>query len=152
MPRIETSVIVAAPVAAVFAVAREVEAFPQFMDDVQSVTITACSEDGLTTTTDWVGIIREFRMEMKWTQEDVWDPTTGRDDFRMLKGDMDSMAGSWVFTAVDGGTRFDSVLDYEYNVPLVGPIVKALIKRKMQNNLSAQLEAIKARAEERAKA
>lgn len=147
MPRIETSVLVSAPVDVVFAVARDVEAFPGFMDDLESLKLLESHDGGTRTLTEWVGVIREFKMNIKWIQEDVWDPEKHRDDFRMLSGDMDAMAGYWQFDEVDGGTQFSSVLDYEYNVPLIGPMVKALIKKKMTANLEAQLAAIKARAE-----
>src|SRR2546429_10016480 len=94
-----------------------------------------------------MGLIREFKMTVKWTQEDVWDPARHRDDFRMIKGDMDSMSGYWQFTSEGSGTRFESVVDYEYNVPLIGPLIKALIRKKMEANLDAQMRAIKQKAE-----
>ena len=147
MPKIELSIVINAPVDHVYAIARDVEAFPSFMADLKSLTVVDRSEDGLKTVTDWTGLIREFKMEVKWTQEDVWTPATHRDDFRMLKGDMNSMSGFWQFTAEGDGTRFDSVMEYEYDVPLIGPMIKALIKKKMTDNLQATLEAIKTRAE-----
>lgn len=149
MPRIELSITIDAPVNEVYAVARDVEAFPQYMEDLQSIKVMERSEDGNRTVTEWVGLIREFRMTVKWTQEDVWDPVSHRDVFRMLKGDMDSMSGYWQFTEQDAKTRFDSVVDYEYNVPLIGPMIKALIRKKMEANLDAQMRAIKSRAESR---
>jgi len=148
MPRIALSLHVDAPVERVFQVARDVESLPEIMEDLQALTVLERSDDGRRTVTEWVGLIREFKMTVKWTQEDVWDDVAFRDDFRMLKGDMDSMSGWWQFTPVEGGTRFDSVVDYEYNVPLIGPMIRALIRRKMEANLDAQMRAIKARAEE----
>ncbi len=147
MPRIEQNLIVDAPVEKVYAVARDVESFPDIMEDLQSLILLERSEDGNRTVTEWVGLIREFKMTVKWSQEDVWDPATYRDDFRMIKGDMDSMSGFWQFSSVDGGTNFESVVDYEFNVPLIGPMIKALIKKKMEANLDAQMRAIKRRAE-----
>jgi uncharacterized membrane protein len=147
MPKIELSITINAPVDHVYAVARDVESFPSFMADLKSLTVVERSEDGLRTVTDWTGLIREFKMEVKWTQEDIWNPEIHRDDFRMLKGDMNSMSGFWLFTAEGSGTRFDSVMEYEYDVPLIGPMIKALIKKKMTDNLQATLEAIKSRAE-----
>ena len=147
MPRIEQTVTINAPIERVYEIARDVESFPQFMEDLQSLTVKERSEDGNRTVTDWVGLIREFKMTVKWTQEDVWNPATHRDDFRLIKGDMDSMSGYWQFTEENGVTRFDSVTDYEYNVPLIGPMIKALIKKKMEQNLDATLQAIKRRAE-----
>lgn len=147
MPRIELSLDVNAPVRVVYDIARRVEEFPEFMEDLQSLTVLERSEDGNRTVTEWVGIVREFRMTVRWVQEDVWDPEMFRDDFRMLRGDLDSMSGYWQFTETPSGCRFDSVLEYEYNVPLIGPMIKALIKKKLTENLEAQMRAIKDRAE-----
>ena len=147
MPRIEQTLTIEAPIDRVYEIARDVESFPEFMEDLQSLTVKERSGDGNRTVTDWVGLIREFKMTVKWTQEDIWNPAAHRDDFRMLKGDMDSMSGYWQFTEENGKTRFDSVTEYEYNVPLIGPMIKALIKKKMEQNLDATMQAIKRRAE-----
>ncbi len=149
MPVIEQSVEIAAPADLVFSVARNVEAFPTFMSDLQSLTVLESSDDGLRTVTEWVGIIQAFKMKIRWTQEDHWDVNALRDDFRMLQGDMDRMEGFWQFTAVDTDhTRFDSNVDYDLNVPMVGPMVKGLVKKLMTENLQTTLNAIKKRAEE----
>src|SRR5262245_19880205 len=148
MPRIEQTLMVEAPVEKVYAVARDVEAFPDFMEDLQSLSVIERSPDGNRTVTEWVALIREFKLIVKWSQEDVWNPKSHRDDFKMLKGDMDSMSGYWQFSNLDGNTQFESVVDYEYNVPLIGPMIKSLIKKKMESNLDAQMQAIKAKAEE----
>ncbi len=149
MTKIEQSITIAAPVERVFAVARNVEAFPEFMADLKSLTVRERNEEGTRTVTEWVGLIREFKMTIKWTQEDLWDTAHYRDDFNMLSGDMDSMKGYWQFTPVDAqSTRFESLVNYEYNVPLIGAMVQNLIKKKMTENLQATMDAIKRRAEE----
>ena len=148
MPRIEQTIEIAAPIAKVYAVARNVEAFPQFMDDLKSLTVLERSEDNARTVTEWVGLIREFKMTVKWTQEDLWRDVDYRDDFKMLHGDMDRMEGYWQFSAPsETVTRFESVLDYEYDVPLIGPMVKSLIKKKLTDNLQATMDAIKKQSE-----
>ncbi len=150
MPRIEQSLTIDAPVERVYSIARDVEAFPNYMDDLQSITVLERSEDGNRTITEWVGLVRQFKMKLKWTQEDLWDPAAHRDEFKALKGDVDSMSGYWQFTedSGGGGTRFDSLVDYEINVPLVGALVKQLIRKLMEQNLDAQMKAIKAKAEQ----
>lgn len=149
MPKIEQSIVVDAPIDHVYQIARDVETFPQFMQDLRSLTLLERSPDGQRTVTEWVGLIREFKMTIKWTQEDQWDEAAHRDVFKMLSGDMDSMSGVWQFTAEGAQqTRFDSTLEYEYNVALIGPMVKNLIKKKMTDNLQATLNAIKQKAEE----
>jgi coenzyme Q-binding protein COQ10 len=98
VPKIEQSVIIDAPIEHVYQIARDVETFPQFMQDLRSLTLVERSLDGSRTVTEWVGLIREFKMTIKWTQEDQWDEATHRDVFTMLSGDMDSMSGVWQFT------------------------------------------------------
>ncbi len=147
MPRIEQSIEIAAPIDSVFKIARDVETFPEFMEDLKSLTVLERSEDGNRTVTEWTGLIREFKMVVKWTQEDCWDTQRYRDEFKMIQGDMTSMSGYWQFSPSGSGTTFESVMDYEYDVPLIGPMIKSLIKKKMADNIQATLEAIKNRAE-----
>jgi ribosome-associated toxin RatA of RatAB toxin-antitoxin module len=148
MPRIEQSLLINASVDRAYAIARDVEAFPNYMDDLQSIKVVERSEDGNRTITEWVGLVRQFKMTLKWTQEDIWNPETHRDDFKALKGDVDSMSGFWQFTEENGQTRFESLVDYEINVPLVGALVKQLIRKLMEQNLEAQMLAIKHQAEQ----
>jgi len=148
MPRIEQSVEIDANIAQVYGIARDVEAFPRFMADLQSLTVLERSPDDTRTVTEWVGLIQAFKMKIRWTQEDLWNAETYRDDFTMLKGDLDRMEGYWQFEPVGANrTRFLSVVDYDFNVPMVGPMVKGLVRKLMTENLQATLEAIKKRAE-----
>src|SRR5207248_722166 len=101
MPRIEQSLTINAPVAEVYAIARDVESFPDIMDDLQSITVLERSADGNRTVTEWVGLVRQFAMKLKWQQEDVWDPVRHRDDFKAIKGDVDELSGYWQFTQAD---------------------------------------------------
>ena len=150
MPRIEQSVEIDAPIAQVYRIARDVEAFPQFMADLQSLTVLERSPDDTRTVTEWVGVIQAFKMKIRWTQEDLWKADAYRDDFRMIQGDMDRMEGYWQFEPLsETRTRFLSVVDYDFNVPMVGPMVKGLVKKLMTENLQSTLEAIKKRAEGR---
>jgi uncharacterized membrane protein len=146
MPRIEQSIHITAPIETAYAIARDVESFPDIMEDLQSIVVLERSEDGNRTVTEWVGLVRQFKMKLKWQQEDLWDPARHRDDFKTLKGDVE-FTGYWQFTSRDGGTKFESVVDYELDVPLIGPLVKSLIRKLMETNLAAQMQAIKEKAE-----
>ncbi len=148
MPRIESSVTVNAPLARVWEIARDVESFPQFMPDLKSLAVLERSEDGLRTVTEWVGLVKEFKMTVKWTEEDLWDPEAHTCTFKMLKGDLSRYDGVWSFAEQDGAVRFDSVIDWQYDVPLIGPLIKNLIAAKMQENAEKVLTAIKERAEQ----
>lgn len=149
MPVIEQSIWIHAPVERVYAIARDVERFPEVMPDLESVRVLERSEDGSRTVTEWTGLVREFNnMRVKWTEEDIWDDCTHTCRFRLLKGDLQRMEGEWRFVEEEGGTRFLSRLEYDYNVPLLGTLVKNLIHKKLEENVQMVLEGIRKRAEE----
>ena len=145
MPTVETSVWVNAPLSAVYAVAKDNKSFPEFMKDVKSLEIV--EEQGNRIVSDWVGIVPQFMLKVRWRQEDVWDDAQHVCTFRQLQGDYDKLDGTWRFRDENGGTRFDSVVDYEYNVPTLGPLVRKVIHNIVIKNMENVLEAIKGRAE-----
>lgn len=145
MPTVKTTVWINAPLEQVYAIAKDNRAFPDFMEDVESLQIV--ETDGSTVVSDWVGKIPTFGMKVRWRQEDRWDDQAKTDTFRQIKGDYDSMSGTWAFTEENGGTRFDSVLDYEYVVPGLGAVVGKVIYGLVVKNMEGVLDAIKRRAE-----
>jgi ribosome-associated toxin RatA of RatAB toxin-antitoxin module len=148
MPRVEGHVLIRASRDAVITVARNNEAFPEFMDDVQSLNVLSKSEDGKVITTEWVGIIPRFNRKIRWEQEDTWDLERGTCRFRQLMGDFDEFSGVWGFTEEEPGlTRFDSMIDYRLEIPLVGPLIKNVIHKTMENNIEATMRSIKKRCE-----
>ncbi|QYK52495.1 MAG: SRPBCC family protein [Fimbriimonadaceae bacterium] len=145
MPTVNTSVWINAPLDRVYAIARDNRSFPEFMEDVESLEIV--SEEGDTVVSDWVGRVPAFGLKVRWTQEDVWDHDAHSCEFTQVKGDYDKMVGSWKFAEENGGTRFDSVLEYEYVVPGLGTLVGKVIYGLVVKNMEGVLGAIKSRAE-----
>ena len=78
---------------------------------------------------------------------DIWDDDAHTCVFRQVSGDYDKLEGTWKFVEEDGGTRFDSYLEYEYIVPAVGPLVKKVVHSIVIKNMESVLGAIKERAE-----
>lgn len=148
MPNVKTSVWINAPLDKVYAIARDNRSFPEFMEDVDSLEVT--SETETTVVSDWVGRVPAFNLKVRWTQEDVWNHDTHTCTFTQVKGDYDKMVGTWQFSAENDGTRFDSVLDYEYSVPGLGPLVGKVIYGLVVKNMEGVLGAIKKRAETQA--
>ena len=145
MPTVQTTVQVEAPIEAVYAVANDNESFPEYMADVE--TLKVVERDGDRVVSDWVGVVPTFGLRIRWRQEDVWDEDARTCKFRQLEGDYDTLVGSWSFTERDGGTRFESTLDYEYSVPGLGARVKKVIHNIVVKNMEGVLGAIKQRAE-----
>ena len=145
MPTVTTSIWINAPLAKVYEIAKDNESYPEYMKDVQSVTLV--ERDGNRVVADWVGLITQFMLKVRWRQEEIWDDATHSSAFKQLQGDYDLMEGTWRFAEENGGTRFDQHLDYEYNVPTLGPLVKKVIYNIVVKNLTNVGEAIKTRAE-----
>jgi len=147
MARVELETVIHAPLETVYAVARDVEAFPQFMPDVKSVRLLERSDDGSRTLTEWVAYASQLKLQVRWTEEDVWDDTARTCHFRQVKGDYDQMEGRWEFLPHPAGTLFRSTLEYELRVPLLGALVQKVIHHLVVQNLKGILEGVKTRAE-----
>ena len=147
MPTVESSVFINAPVEKVFALARDIESFPQFFPDLKKVTVLERSPDGSRVVGEFVGYIKDFRITIKWVEEDLWDEQEKTCRFSLVRGDFKSYSGTWKFEPEGGGTKYTSVIDFEYNIPLIGPIIKSLVARLMKQNVDNMLNAIRRKAE-----
>jgi len=147
LPIVNSSIEIDGPIDRVFSLARDIETFPDFMSDLESVSIIERSDDGSRIVSDWVGIVKEFKTKIRWTEEDIWDDEAKTCVFTLVKGDYSKYAGKWNFTDVDGKTRFDSEIEVEYDIPLVGALIKSIIAKKMKENVDNMLVAVKSRIE-----
>jgi len=145
MPVVDKSILIRGDLEEVYQTAKNVEEFPQFMPDVESVRIV--ERHGSTVISEWVGVVQEFRMKVRWTERDIWDDANHTCEFSLVKGDYEKYCGRWTFRPVDGQVEFRNVLEYEINVPLIGPLIKKLIDKKMNENVERMLAAIKKRVE-----
>jgi ribosome-associated toxin RatA of RatAB toxin-antitoxin module len=148
MPTVENSIWIRAGVDRVYAVARATESFPEFMPDVKSIRVLERSDDGRRMVVEWVGVIPEFKTTVKWVEEDLWDDAERTCGFRLVSGDFKEYDGTWRFTPEGEGTRFDSSVTYDYDIPLIGPLIKGVILKKMRENVDRLQQAIKGKAEE----
>ncbi len=145
MPTVNSTIFIQAPLEKVYAISKDNSRFPEFMKDVQSLIVVEA--DGPRVVSDYVGIVSAFGLKVKWQQEDVWDDAQHLCTFRQLSGDYDKLEGTWKFTEENGGTRFDSFLDYEYKVPGLGALVGQVIHGLVVKNIEGVLQAIKERSE-----
>lgn len=145
MPNVEASIWINAPLVRVYEIAKDNAAYPEFIKDVQSVHVI--EKEGNRVVADYVGVIPQFLLKVRWRQEEVWDDSTHSSRFRQIQGDYDRMEGTWSFAEEKGGVRFSQTFDYEYNVPTLGPLVKKVIHGIVIKNLDNIGTAIKQRAE-----
>lgn len=147
MPTVRNTEFIQAPPDVVYAIARDVERFPEFMPDVQRTTVLERSDDGRRQVVEWVGLIPIFKIAIKWTEEDVWDNGERTCRFRQVKGDFNDYGGLWRFAPEGTGTLFESEVSYELEIPTIGPLIRGVVRKIMGDNMERLQAAIKRRAE-----
>jgi ribosome-associated toxin RatA of RatAB toxin-antitoxin module len=146
MPTYRTECAVPVAVDIVFGVAKDVERFPEFMPDVKRVEIL--ERRGELVISEWTAAVSEFGRTIRWVEEDVWSDENKICEFRCVRGDWQVYQGIWRFREDAGGTRMSLDLEYEINVPLIGPVIRGIISKLVEKNAQQMLAAISARAAE----
>lgn len=143
MAVVQASVVARAPLERVYALAKDVERFPDFVPDLESVAILERTPTG--TTSEWVGIVQGRKI--RWVEDDVWDDTRHVCTFRQRSGDFTRYEGEWRFEAVPDGTRMSLQVDFELDIPLAGALLSNLVKVLVRKNCESMLEALRGQLE-----
>jgi len=144
MPEIQIEEPADAPADVVYAVAKEIERMAEWMPNIESITVI--SRQGEKVISQWVGRVEEFRRTIRWTEEDLWDDRQRKCTFRATAGDWDRYEGEWSFLPEGEKTRLRLRLNFEFNVPLIGPLIKGLLTKLVEKNSRQMLQALAARA------
>jgi len=146
LPEISVIVTVDAPLESVYGLAKQIERLPQFDENLESVRILGREDSRVVS--EWVGVVREFGQKVRWTEEDLWDDAGHVCRFKMTKGDFDQYEGQWTFEAEgDAQTRVSLQFAYEYDVPLIGPLIKGILHKKTRESAEGIMNALKALSE-----
>ena len=151
MPQVKSKVTIRAPFATVWKIAQDVERFPSIMPDLDSVKIleeTQTSPDSKRTVTQWAARIKQFNRSIVWTEEDTWNTSEGACHFWQIKGDFTEYKGVWKFR--DNGnntTEMDLVVDYAFDIPLVGALLKSVMQKLMQQNVDMMTNSLQSEAQ-----
>lgn len=143
MPYVETSIAIAAPARVVYDLAKDQERFPDFMPDVESVTVIERHPDRAISR--WKTLVEEAPIE--WTEEDRFDDERLRIDYQLLEGDLDKFEGSWTFVERDGATHVRLGVDYDFGVPTLAELIGPTLQKKVRENSEMMLAALKIQAE-----
>ncbi len=143
MPFVETSIVVAAPARLVYDLAKEQERFPEFMPDVESVTILERMPGRAVSR--WKTLVEDAPIE--WIEEDLFDDDALRVDYRLLEGDLDTFEGTWRFEERGGATHVTLGVEYDFGVPTLAELIGPTLHRKVRENSEMMLAALKREAE-----
>ncbi len=135
---------IAAPARRVYELAKDQERFPQFMPDVEKVTILERNPDSVISR--WKTLVEEAPIE--WTEEDRFDDAALRIDYQLLEGDLDKFEGAWTFEHRDGVTHVVLGVDYDFGVPTLAELIGPTLQKKVRENSEMMLAALKREAEQ----
>lgn len=143
MPYVESSISVQAAPAAVYEVAKDMESYPEFMKDVESI-ITLERTDH-STVTRWVTKL-EGRT-LKWTELDEFDDENLIIRYTQTEGDLKKFEGYWKFESENGETKVTLTVDFEFGIPMVAALLHPIAKVKVRENCAMMLKGIKEKVE-----
>jgi coenzyme Q-binding protein COQ10 len=143
VPYVVTTIVVAAPAPLVYELAKEQERFPQFMPDVESVTVVERHPDRVLT--QWKTLIEDAPIE--WLEEDRFDDAGLQITYKLLEGDLDTFEGTWTFTDDPAGTLVTLDVTYDFGVPTLAELIGPTLEKKVRENAAMMLAALKTEAE-----
>jgi coenzyme Q-binding protein COQ10 len=143
VPYVTTSIAIDAPAALIYELAKDQERFPQFMPDVESVTVVERHDDRVLTR--WKTLIEDAPIE--WLEEDRFDDVALRIDYKLLEGDLDTFEGAWTFVADPAGTLVTLDVTYDFGVPTLAELIGPTLEKKVRENAEMMLAALKVEAE-----
>ena len=100
MPQVERKIVIDSEPKAVYELAKDMEAYPSFMPDVESVKVV--SREANSTVTEWVSNVDGT--PFLWTEKDDFDDSKLRIDYALIEGDLEKFEGFWSFEPVEGKT------------------------------------------------
>lgn len=148
MPYVEAEITIDAPARDVYELAKEQERFPQFMPDVESVTVMERHATHIVTR--WKTLVEDAPIE--WTEEDRFDEAGLRIDYKLIEGDLDTFEGAWTFAERGGTTYVKLSVEYDFGVPTLAELIGPTLAKKVRENSEMMLAGLKLEAESKVRA
>lgn len=140
MAKVSASLVIEGDATAVYEKAKDIERLAQFLPDLEEVKVLR--KEGQEVDSFWKG--RFQGREVKWTERDLWDDAEKECQFFILEGDFKTYKGVWKFEeAGKEKTKVELEIEYDLGLPLVGALISAFLRKKMEENAQAMLLALK---------
>lgn len=144
MPYVEVSMPVMCDRSKIYPILKEMEKYPEFMQDLVSVKVIERQDN--TTVTKWVSNV-DGRI-IKWTELDTFDDENMHIEYRQIEGDLRKFEGEWILTPITGGTEIKLTVDFEFGIPMIAGLLNPILKKKVRDNSTNMLKAVKERMEQ----
>jgi ribosome-associated toxin RatA of RatAB toxin-antitoxin module len=143
MPYVESSIEIKGDIEEVYKIASDMESYPQFMENVNSVEVLKREEDK--TITAWVTEVDGRKLT--WRERDIFDFQKNRIYYEQIEGDLKKFSGEWRFAEKDEITEVMLTVDFDFGIPMLAPLLNPILKKKVISNSESMLSAIKQKAE-----
>jgi coenzyme Q-binding protein COQ10 len=143
MAYVERSIRICGQPSAVYELAKDMESYPDFMPDVESVKVVERSP--ARTVTEWETSVDGT--PILWTEEDLFDDDNLVIRYRLIEGDLDKFEGEWRFLAIEGQTQVTLTVDYDFGIPELTAMIGPTLEQKVGENSQMMLEGMKRRIE-----
>lgn len=139
MPYVEASIHINAMPDDVYRFAKNLERFPEYMPDVESVKVLERRENS--TLTEWVTNVEGT--PIIWIEEDLFDDKNREISYKLTEGDLDKFEGKWSFSPSNGGTEVTLGVDFDFGIPHLEELIGPTLKTKVKENSNMMLRGIK---------
>jgi coenzyme Q-binding protein COQ10 len=143
MPYVERTVLIDGPIASVYELAKDMERYPEFMPDVESVRVVR--REGNRTVTEWETSVDGT--PIFWTEQDIFDDQHYTIEYQLIEGDLDKFEGVWKFEETPEGTRVTLTVDYDFGIPELTNLIGPTLAQKVGENSEMMLQGMKQRIE-----
>lgn len=137
--KLESSIIVKQPKETVYNLLKNMERFPEFMENVKQVTLLEGRGDR--TITEWE--IDLDSIAIIWKQENIFDDRQMSIRFKMLEGDFGRYEGEWNLFGLLTGTEIQLTIVVDWGAPALARYIEDVLKKKTQDTLEGMLNGIK---------
>ena len=145
MPQVERKIVIDSDPKRVYELAKDMESYPKFMPDVESVKVV--ERNSHSTVTEWVTNVDGT--PFLWTERDNFDDQNLRIDYALIEGDLEKFEGSWHFRPVEGKTEVSLVVDYDFGLPELTELIGPTLHEKVGENSEMMLSGMKKLVEEK---
>lgn len=143
MSYVESSIVIKGKKKDIYQLAKDMEKYPEYMPDVESVEVI--QNDGDATVTDWVTSVEGT--PICWKERDQFDDENMRISYRLIEGDLDKFEGEWIFTETNDGTRVTLTVDFDFGMPTLAELLGPILEEKVKENSKMMLRAMKEKVE-----
>ena len=139
MAFVQSSILINSSPHEVYHLAKNMERYPEFMPDVEKVTVL--ERNGNRTLTEWVTSVEGI--PVCWKEEDLFDDEAVVITYKLVEGDLDKFEGAWTFKDKGGATEVTLTVDFDFGMPTLAELLGPILKVKVQENSEMMLAGMK---------